>query len=105
MRVVSKFYYNQDNPDMEAISTTSLYEYDKRGNLVIADATYDKKTSIYRTHAIWMFLNRNYSLNNPVVATSYNANGLPLTFTNGISFFESSIDIKSIDYNCTSEAK
>jgi hypothetical protein len=56
------------------------YSYNPEGNLVTPGAAYDNKVSIYRTHNIWMFLNRNYSTNNLRNANSYNAKGLPSIF-------------------------
>jgi hypothetical protein len=105
IKVVSKFYYDRDYPDLEPTTTVDTYRYDQRGNLIIPGVTYDTKTSLLRTNAIWMFLTRNYSLNNPVTATTYNTKGLPLTLTNGIPFFESSIIVQRIDYSCPEEAK
>ena len=43
-------------------------------------AVYDTKISIYRTSNVWMFLNRNYSVNNIRRATAYNGKGLPKAF-------------------------
>ena len=60
------------------------YQYDAAGNLVQSGAIYDDKVSIYRTNDIWMFLMRNYSKNNAVVANEYNAAGYP-TFVNNSS--------------------
>ena len=52
------------------------YSYDAQGNRVAPGAVYDNKISIHRTHRVWMFIDRNYSLNN-AHATAYNANNLP----------------------------
>lgn len=54
----------------------TYYSYDGKGNLVIPGVTYDDKVSIHRTNSIWMFIDRNYSLNNGY-ATAWNGNGLP----------------------------
>jgi hypothetical protein len=56
------------------------YLYDANGNLVMPGFTYDNKISLFRTNEIWMFITRNYSRNNAIVATSYNSSGLPLGF-------------------------
>jgi hypothetical protein len=53
--------------------------YDANGNR-IASYSYDDKLSVHRTNKVWMFIDRNYSLNNMEGATSYNVLGLPLTF-------------------------
>ena len=63
---------------------THSYEYDAAGNLIRPGATYDDKVSIYRTNDIWMFLMRDYSRNNAVIANEYNAAGYP-TFVNSSS--------------------
>lgn len=52
------------------------YTYDQNGNRV--GRTYDNKMSLLRTNKIWMFLNRDYSVNNPFRADTYNSHGLPL---------------------------
>lgn len=57
------------------------YAYDNNGNLATGyPAGYDSKLSILRTHTIWMFLSRNYSVNNRFTADTYNEHGLPLRF-------------------------
>ncbi|MGZ3938507.1 MAG: hypothetical protein ACXVLT_07455 [Flavisolibacter sp.] len=65
-------------------STPSLnkvvtYAYDATGNRI--GASYDNNVSVYRTNALWMFLNKNYSVNNSLNTSSFNATGLPLSFT------------------------
>jgi hypothetical protein len=59
-------------------TTVKNYSYDASGNR--AGRTYDTKVNIHRTHKIWMFLDRDYSLNNPIIADTYNARGLPTSF-------------------------
>jgi hypothetical protein len=54
------------------------YNYDNNGNLVRSGFTYDDKVSPQRTNKVWMFVDRNYSVNNMVAANSYNSSGLPL---------------------------
>lgn len=60
--------------------------YDANGNRIAKDAAgvtpvvYDDKLNLYRTNRVWMLIYRDYSLNNPVGATSYNSVGLPLTY-------------------------
>jgi len=56
------------------------YAYDATGNLV-KNVGYDNKLNPHRTNKVWMFTDRNYSVNNEVGATSYNSAGLPLTFS------------------------
>jgi hypothetical protein len=60
----------------------SVYQYDNKGNL-INGLTYDDKINIRRTNKIWMFLKRDYSVNNAFVATKYNSFGLPETYHTG----------------------
>lgn len=74
-----------------------FYEYDQDGNLSGTGAgaadeppvieplnlQYDNKINPNRTNKIWMFLNRDYSVNNSFVATSYNQNKLPLKINYG----------------------
>lgn len=55
------------------------YTYDAMGNLVKPGITYDAKINLHRTNRVWMFIDRDYSVNNPLTADSYNANGLPLS--------------------------
>jgi len=74
--VYKQFYNNVPN----GVTGYYKYNYNGSGNLVTPGAVYDDKTSIYRTSKIWMFLGRNYSVNNLKPAISYNANGLPAAF-------------------------
>lgn len=55
------------------------YIYNAAGNLDNG-YTFDNKLNPHRTNKIWMFIDRNYSVNNPVPASTYNNAGLPLTF-------------------------
>ena len=54
------------------------YDYDADGNLIKPNTQYDNKINYNRTNKIWMFINRDYSVNNPFQAASYNQNKLPL---------------------------
>lgn len=74
--------YERDNEPVQEEVDGSEYEYDTEGNRVFSTATeYDDKLNYLRTNPIWMFLQRNYSENNPVGATGYNSAGLPLGFS------------------------
>jgi hypothetical protein len=53
------------------------YAYDASGNLIRPGVTYDNRLNINRTNDIWMFISRDYSLNNPFIADEYNAQGYP----------------------------
>ncbi|HTI93303.1 MAG TPA: hypothetical protein VL727_22040 [Puia sp.] len=56
----------------------STYAYNADGNL--AGPAYDNKINFRQTNKIWMFLDRNYSVNNALPATyTYNKAKLPLT--------------------------
>lgn len=71
-------------------TNTLYYHYNSAGNLeeITTDApagksmasnisAYDNKVNPHRTHPIWQLIDRDYSVNNPAVAMSYNAYGLP----------------------------
>jgi len=79
------------------------YQYDASGNLVRPGVTYDDKVRIYRTNDIWMFLMRDYSKNNAVVANEYNAAGYP-TFVNNSStpfgIMGADLRFARINYGC-----
>lgn len=85
----------------------TYYSYDSKGNLVIPGVTYDNKVSVHRTNRIWMFIDRNYSLNN-AYATAWNNNGLPTKM--GLSdqggqfagFYYGSLD--TLYYQCKGDA-
>jgi hypothetical protein len=101
IKTTRKYYYDKFEQEGVGETTTGHIRYDQRGNRVRQDATYDNKTSIFRTHPLWQFLNLDYSVNNPVKATSYNAAGLPLTFGNEFYYFlEASISADTVIYNC-----
>jgi hypothetical protein len=79
------------------------YAYDKAGNQI--GRTYDNQTNIQRTNKIFMFFDRDYSINNPFTASSYNASGLPTSFNfpssdphylNFLTFFKNA----EISYSC-----
>jgi len=62
---------------------TFTYSYDANGNLIWSGSTtftYDDKVNFLSTHPALQLLNRDYSVNNPVPAISYNKHGLPLIF-------------------------
>ncbi|MBL7698000.1 MAG: hypothetical protein JNK79_07570 [Chitinophagaceae bacterium] len=58
------------------------YTYDARGNLAVKgwkSSSYDNKVSIFRTHPVFQFIHRNYSMNSPAPQAKYNSRGLPLS--------------------------
>jgi len=64
------------------ITRVNNYTYDIDGN--IAGRRYDNGLNLRRTHKIWMFLGRDYSMNNPFYAEAYNPEGFPekINFSN-----------------------
>jgi hypothetical protein len=62
------------------------YSYDQAGNFLIRMpdgvnfVQYDNKLNPHRTNKVWMFVARDYSVNNSLQATAYNAVGLPLNY-------------------------
>jgi hypothetical protein len=79
---------------------TRVYVYDTVGNLQNG-AIYDNKVNFHRTSKVWMFLDRDYSVNNPFTAGSYNRLGLPLHV--GPTFTETAVLMPFI-YNYYTEA-
>lgn len=76
------------------------YVYDANGNLV-TDNAYDNKLNPRRTNKIWMFIDRNYSVNNPVAASAYNSSGLPLHLNLfGVFLFSGYGGSTDITYEC-----
>lgn len=78
------------------------YVYDARGNKV--GSTYDNRVNINRTNKIWMFLNKDYSVNNPFTADAYNASGLPSSFSltqeNAFGFLGNAYSKAQLAYSC-----
>ena len=79
------------------------YQYDANGNLTKPGVSYDDKVSIYRTIDIWMFLMRDYSKNNPVIAEECNDAGYP-TFVNNNStpfgIMGAHLNFARVNYGC-----
>jgi hypothetical protein len=90
-------YYSYDSQDRiikvhqqwDNHSNDLFYNYDSNGNLVRTGYTpqgqpiplvYDNQVNPQRTHEVFMFVARDYSLNNAMPAESYNDKGLPLVF-------------------------
>jgi len=71
--------------DGQLLSTT-IYNYDSRGNLEMGPFYYyDDKVNILRTNPLWMFLMRDYSMNNRLptgyaLKLAYNKKGLLTSF-------------------------
>lgn len=101
IKIVSKYYYSGiGDPDVGTV-TTKEFKYDSRGNLIIPGMVYDNKPGIYRTHPVWMFVHRDYSVNNLVGATKYNNRGLPLTYNASFaSFLDKPLAFAVVAYDC-----
>jgi hypothetical protein len=81
------------------------YSYDENGNKI--GGTYDDQINVNRTNKIWMFLNRDYSVNNPFKADSYNATGFPTDLNlsldaTPLNFLGNAYYKAQIIYNCDS---
>ncbi|MEO6314351.1 MAG: hypothetical protein ABIU63_14070 [Chitinophagaceae bacterium] len=82
------------------------YSYNASGNLVRPGVTYDSKVNIHRTNKIFMFVDRDYSMNNPFTAATYNGYNLPSTISSpgvvnpAIYFLLRPIDNSSFEYKC-----
>ena len=112
-RRISMIEYDSHNR-ISRISTISTitppsvntYEYDAWGNLVYPPAfgvTYDNKINFNRTNDIWMFLNRDYSMNNPFTANAYNSANYPTIINSprNYSFLnEFEMNHSQIGYGC-----
>ena len=86
--------------------STKEYAYDSRGNLVSPLATsYDNKVSYLRTEPLWMFIHRNYSLNNPQGVTQYNNKDLPLGFSDNVFGFLGFEEPFEIEYICSERTR
>lgn len=99
-RIIKLVFYYYYYHTLHSISTFD-YAYDAKGNLVNPGTVYDDKLSIYRTNKIWMFITRNYSVNNSFTADRYNQFGLPVKLTSGFIALASLSGGKSvIEYMC-----
>jgi hypothetical protein len=107
-RISSISYKQFHNGVPNGIVSYYRFDYNEAGNLIWPGAKYDDKISIYRTSKVWMFLCRNYSMNNLKPAVSYQPNGLPASFgataARGASMhFLETIDLSDCEviYECT----
>ena len=59
------------------------FTYDANGDLQGNGSIYDAMLNIHRTNTIWMFIDRDYSINNPVDngSDTYNSVGLPISIS------------------------
>lgn len=76
----------------------NTYSYDANGNRT--GHAYDDKINYHRTNKIWMFIDREYSVNNPLTATyMYNNFGLPVRITTPEGASESFFSIAATQYD------
>lgn len=64
-------------------SLTFTYAYDQHGNLIRNGVTYDDKVNIHRASRVFMFLDRDYSVNNPFQSSEYTRQGMPKHIVEG----------------------
>lgn len=83
---------------MDTIITA--YTYDSHGNLETSGAVYDNKVNVHRTNKMWMFLDKDYSVNNPVDngTYTYNQGNLPITIAVSSSSLVAGFDFMVIGY-------
>ena len=99
-------YDNQDRVIKDSFSSQNFgyhgvfaqYSYDADGNKV--GGVYDHKINIHRTNKVWMFLDRDYSVNNPFTASEYNKFDLPVTISTGSNFLDIYFDSVTVKYMC-----
>jgi len=106
IKIVSTYYFSGMDPDDPLLGkvTTTEYSYDSRGNLVKDFITYTNKPNINRTHPVWMFVNRDYSINNPTGPETYNQAGLPVDFGPSFqTFLDKSLGEGLVEYACNEE--
>ena len=89
------------------------FAYDSKGDLQYPGALYDNHPNVHLTNKIWMFIDRLYSINNPVDQESYtyNSSGYPKTISNssavapGLVFIQIGYPFAIIkarfDYSCS----
>ncbi len=78
-RVIKTTTIGIGGPEDGFVPLVNEYSYDINGNLVLPGITYDNKVNIHRTNKVFMFVDRDYSMNNPFTAPAYNGYGLPQT--------------------------
>ena len=83
-------------------SSVDEYDYDNDGNRMVPGVAYDDNPNPLRTNSIWMFLNRDYSVNNPWSTAAYNDNGLATTLVvpHNRFFIVGSLFPQFIEYSC-----
>lgn len=96
----------QVNSSLQGFSQT--YSYDANGNLIRPGLVYDNKKNFRQTNKVWMFIDRDFSKNNPYTAITYNNAGFPTKFADpnmpSLSFnyfLLRQMTIFTLDYSCS----
>lgn len=81
------------------------FQYDGNGNLIVPGRVYDNTINMARTNSIWMFLRRDYSVNNSNAIERVNRFGLPILLNWPISPYTNFLPAiylsnSSIAYEC-----
>jgi hypothetical protein len=78
-RIIKSIDFAELNGNLEGtlLSPPQTYAYDANGDLVRAGVTYDNKINLYQTNSVWMLINNDYSVHNPL--NQVYSPGLPLT--------------------------
>lgn len=98
---VSKYTWGFINNSYKFVSN---YSYDADGNLV--GTPHDNQINLHRTNKVWMFIDQDYSVNNPLTAAyTYNTQGLPVNIVPTVGtemYFFSSLeyDKANVEYTC-----
>jgi hypothetical protein len=99
-RIIKESTSSEHNSPVE-----HTYTYDANSNKT--GSTYDGYININRTNKIWMFLNKDYSVNNPFNADAYNTSGLPSSFNlpqeNAFGFLGNDYTKAQIVYSCDAQ--
>jgi hypothetical protein len=104
---IETYMYDSQN----RIVNGGAYNYDANGNLILPNVTYDDKKNYRQTNRIWMFIDRDYSKNNPFIATAYNSEGYPTvlpsqSFVPGRgNFIPYPLGINTMEYSCSTGQK
>lgn len=108
-RVISHIEYDSQgrivkvsSSDDHGSNSVVNYSYDAAGNLVRPGVSYDNKVNLNRTNDYWMFLLRDYSMNNAIPAAEYNDTGYPTTFNtaNPVPWIIGDLSHSKISYGC-----
>jgi YD repeat-containing protein len=62
---------SQTTKTVEGDTTVTAYNYDSHGNLEGSGLVYDSKINVHRTNKLWMFLDKDYSINNQIDNGTY----------------------------------